>query len=60
MSDLFNKAETPNPLFSAEWVFSCLNHQGRRAFPVTLIVRDGELTSSPPSGHAQTSEPATG
>ena len=27
---------------------------------MTLIVRDGELTSSPPLGHAQISEPAMG
>jgi len=38
--DLFNQAESPNPFFSAEWVFTWLNHRGGRVFPVTLIVRD--------------------
>ena len=40
--DLFNQAESPNPFFSAEWVFTWLNHRGGRVFPVTLIVRDGD------------------
>lgn len=40
--DLFNQAESPNPFFSAEWVFTWLNHRGGRVFPVTLIVRDDD------------------
>ncbi len=39
---LFNQAESPNPFFSAEWVFTWLNHRGGRVFPVTLIVRDAD------------------
>ncbi|MBC8245291.1 MAG: GNAT family N-acetyltransferase [Verrucomicrobia bacterium] len=39
---LFNQAESPNPFFSAEWVFTWLNHRGGRVFPVTLIVRDDD------------------
>ena len=39
---LFNQAETPNPFFSAEWVFTWLNHRGGRGFPVMLIVRDAD------------------
>ena len=39
---LFNQAETPNPFFSAEWVFTWLNHRGGRGFPVMLIVRDDD------------------
>ena len=39
---LFNQAETPNPFFSAEWVFTWLNHRGGRVFPVTLIVRNAD------------------
>ncbi len=39
---LFNQAESPNPFFSAEWVYTWLNHRGGRVFPVTLIVRDGD------------------
>ena len=40
--DLFNQAESPNPFFSAEWMFTWLNHRGGRVFPVTLIVRDDD------------------
>ena len=40
--DLFNQAKSPNPFFSAEWVFTWLNHRGGRVFPVTLIARDGD------------------
>ena len=40
--ELFNQAESPNPFFSAEWVYTWLNHRGGRVFPVTLIVRDGD------------------
>ncbi|HJO09561.1 MAG TPA: hypothetical protein QGH16_06895, partial [Verrucomicrobiota bacterium] len=40
--ELFNQAESPNPFFSAEWVFTWLNHRGGRVFPVTLIVRDDD------------------
>jgi len=39
---LFNQAESPNPFFSAEWVFTWLNHRGGQVFPVTLIVRDAD------------------
>ena len=40
--DLFNQAESPNPFFSAEWMFTWLKHRGGRVFPVTLIVRDDD------------------
>ena len=40
--DLFNQAKSPNPFFSAEGVFTWLNHRGGRVFPVTLIARDGD------------------
>ncbi|MDP6678351.1 MAG: GNAT family N-acetyltransferase [Verrucomicrobiota bacterium] len=40
--ELFNQAESPNPFFSAEWVYTWLNHRGGRVFPVTLIVRDDD------------------
>jgi len=31
--DLFNQADSPNPFFSAEWVFTWLNHRGGRVSP---------------------------
>jgi len=38
--DLFNRADSPNPFLSAEWVFAWLKHSGPQVFPITLIVRD--------------------
>ena len=35
--ELFNQAESPNPFFSAEWVYTWLNHRGGRVFPLSLI-----------------------
>ena len=40
--ELFNQAESPNPFFSTEWVYTWLNHRGGRVFPVTLIVHDSD------------------